>query len=178
MKYIQKNRKTIVIYLLIALLILGSAAVVWSVYHASQNGHQKATDTTESHSTSSKSQQNSKTDTEQNANPKSPVNNESMSDKDEKSLTAYITAANQTNETLQIRTLIEDLGNEGSCTLSLTKGSVSISRTSEIQPLSSLSTCKGFDLPLSELAPGEWSLAIDILISSRKTSIIKNITIQ
>lgn len=72
-----------------------------------------------------------------------------------------ITAANQTSSSYQIRALIEAVADNGTCTLTLTSsGGQSIVRTAGVQPLSTTSTCKGFDVPLSDLSPGTWNLLL------------------
>lgn len=71
-----------------------------------------------------------------------------------------ITAANQNESVYQIRTLIGNITSEGGCTLTLTKGSQVVTKTSGVQSLPSGSTCQGFNIPLSELSPGTWQLSI------------------
>lgn len=70
------------------------------------------------------------------------------------------TAASQNDDILQLRVLISTVENSGSCTLTLTKGSQSILKTSDTQAQANTSTCKGFDVPISELGPGSWQATI------------------
>jgi len=72
------------------------------------------------------------------------------------------TAANQSDSTVQIRVLISTVDSGGSCVLTLTSrssGSV-VTKQSSVQALSTTSTCQGFNIPLSELAPGIWLASI------------------
>jgi cytoskeletal protein RodZ len=72
-----------------------------------------------------------------------------------------ITAANQTASVLQVRTQIDIVADSGTCTLTLTKaGSATITQTAGIQSFASISTCKGFDIPLSQLSSGIWNIAL------------------
>lgn len=90
-----------------------------------------------------------------------------------------ITAANQNSSTLQIRTLISAVVNDGTCTLLLTGPSgQTVSHTSTVQPLSSTSTCKGFDVPNSDLSSGTWNLKLQYDNNSLTGSVSKNITIK
>ena len=73
-----------------------------------------------------------------------------------------ITAANQNGNLLQIRTSINGVSNQGTCKLSLTGPTAAITREVEIQALASSSTCKGFDIPTSELSKGTWTINLDI----------------
>lgn len=87
-----------------------------------------------------------------------------------------ITAANQSGSMLQIRTLIGALVNTGTCTLVLTSAlNSSVTKSSEVQPQSNTSTCKGFDVSTTELSPGEWKATItydsDTLTGSASTTI-------
>lgn len=74
-------------------------------------------------------------------------------------VTMSITAANQNGSLLQIRSLIEIVNSSGTCTLTLSKaGASSVVKTAGIQPLASSSTCQGFDVPVSQLSQGIWSV--------------------
>lgn len=79
-----------------------------------------------------------------------------------------ITAANQTDDLLQIRTLIDALAPTGSCALQLVKGDDSVQKTANTQNLANSSTCQGFDIAISELSPGTWKLSIAITMGERK----------
>lgn len=71
-----------------------------------------------------------------------------------------ITAANQNSSLLQIRVDIATLSS-GVCTLTLSKsGHADITKTAATQSLSNTSTCQGFDIPVSELSPGEWTIKV------------------
>lgn len=73
---------------------------------------------------------------------------------------ATLTAANQNGSTLQLRFSIGAVTNSGTCTLTLKKDSSVITKTAEIQALAGSSTCKGFDVPTTELAPGTWQIGM------------------
>lgn len=73
---------------------------------------------------------------------------------------ASLTAANQNGSLFQIRFDIGAVTNTGTCTLTLNKGSVTLTKTAGIQALAGSSTCKGFDIPISELSAGTWQLTL------------------
>jgi hypothetical protein len=111
--------------------------------------------------------------------PKTPVDNQPVDNGNTKdTLEASITAANQNGSTLQIRTLIEKVSASGTCTLKISKGAKTVTKTSDTQALSSASTCMGFDIPTSELSKGEWSLVITITIGDKKATLNKTVTIS
>lgn len=90
-----------------------------------------------------------------------------------------ITAANQTSSTYQIRALIEAVVSNGTCTLTLTNsGGQSVVQTAGVQALSTTSTCKGFDVPLSSLSPGTWNLVLSYDSPTLSGSATKSITVK
>lgn len=96
-----------------------------------------------------------------------------------KNVQVTITAANQNGPTLQIRTLISAVENNGTCTLVLShNGQNSVMKTANTQALSSASTCQGFDIPVTELSTGTWQATINYESSTLKGGATKNITIQ
>lgn len=70
------------------------------------------------------------------------------------------------------------LTNEGTCTLTLAKGSKTITKTANVQALPRTSTCKGFDIPLSELSSGQWNLTLHFENSTLVADATKQITVQ
>lgn len=76
------------------------------------------------------------------------------------SISMTITAANQNDTSFQIRSLISTVTNDGTCTLTLTQGTKTITKTAGVQAAANSSTCKGFDIPLGELSVGSWQAAI------------------
>lgn len=109
---------------------------------------------------------------------KTPINHEQVAEeKSNETVTANITAANQYDNTLQIRTLIEAVSAEGECKLTLSKGNQIISHTAGIHPLAHSSSCKGFDIPTDELSPGQWNITIDIHLPNKEAHVTKTITI-
>ncbi len=90
-----------------------------------------------------------------------------------------ITAANQTNDTLLIRTLIQTISSNGTCTLSMVgPDGKAYAATAGVQANPSTSTCQGFNVPMSALAPGSWHITIDFEDSSTKTTASKDVTLQ
>lgn len=87
--------------------------------------------------------------------PSNPQANTGKSD-----VTVGITAANQNGATIQVRTIIYTTTNTGSCTLIFTKGGTKVTKTASVQALPSSTTCKGFDIPTSELSAGKWQIAL------------------
>jgi hypothetical protein len=96
---------------------------------------------------------------------------------DKKNVQITITAANQNESTLQIRTLISAVDNTGICTLTLTSvGKTTVTKTANSQALASTSTCQGFDVLVSELSVGTWHAVIEygstLLVGSANQDIV------
>lgn len=62
--------------------------------------------------------------------------------------------------TLRIQTTISKISNSGSCTLTLEKAGTKKTYSSDVQALSSYSTCKGFSIDTAGFSPGTWDLSI------------------
>jgi len=77
-----------------------------------------------------------------------------------------VSAINQTSSMLQIRAIVDVLSDTGSCMLKLTKGSIVVTKTVSTQTLPSSMTCKGFDIPKTELSKGEWKITLTITAGS------------
>lgn len=98
-----------------------------------------------------------KRDTVDSDTPPVPV---SQPGSDKKSVEIIITAANQNNDLLQVRTQIATVTSAGKCTLTLTRSGKVVSKITDVQPLASTSTCMGFDVPVSELSVGSWQATL------------------
>ncbi|EDK72668.1 hypothetical protein TM7_0169 [candidate division TM7 genomosp. GTL1] len=89
-----------------------------------------------------------------------------------------ITAANQNSGQLQVRTIIQTV-NPGTCTLKLSRsGSQSITQTAPTQPLSSTSTCQGFNVSTSGLAKGAWHLTVTFKGANQQGTATEEVTIN
>lgn len=82
------------------------------------------------------------------------------SDNGKSTVNATMTAANQNGSLLQIRFDISAVTSAGTCTLTLKKGSSTVTKTAGVQALAGSSTCKGFDVQTSELSSGTWQLSL------------------
>lgn len=76
-------------------------------------------------------------------------------------LPVSISATNKTDSLLQIRVVIDTLVSSGTCTIVL-KNNTSVQRMVDTTPLASTSTCKGFDIPLSDLSAGQWTYTVTV----------------
>ncbi len=96
-----------------------------------------------------------------------------------KSVGMEITATNQDSTTVYIRVMIQAVVNSGICTLSMTgPNNKQYSATAEVQSLPSSTTCKGFNVPLNQLAAGTWKATIEFSNDTLAASTRKEVTVQ
>lgn len=144
-----------------------------STQTAKEDGGKKKSDnkdqdksTDKNNDSNSNNQSSSQTETDDRNGGKTPVQYEGTSPNRNDSLTGSITFASANNDTLQIRTNIDQLLESGTCQLNITgpNGQTYTSSTSIVTNPSS-STCSGFDVPLNQLGAnsgGKWNLVINL----------------
>lgn len=94
-------------------------------------------------------------------------------------LVVSITAANQNGATVTIRSFVDAVSSaSGTCTLAITNGSKSTTKTASTQAYPSGSTCQGFDIASSELGPGNWNAKLTVTIGTQSGSASQAITVQ
>lgn len=89
-----------------------------------------------------------------------------------------VTAKSQNGNLYQLRTQIDGVFSTGSCTLTITKGQQTITKTASIQALAQTSTCQGFDIPTSELSPGTWNIQLSFTSDQSSGSIGDTIEVK
>ena len=95
-----------------------------------------------------------------------------------KSVQVYITASGQNNDIYQVRSLIGALMDNGTCTLVLTQGSKTVTKIATTQALANSSTCRGFDIQVSELSAGQWQLVLSVSSPTLTGSTTSTISVQ
>lgn len=107
---------------------------------------------------------------------KSPTGNSTPS-LSETGLKTQITTATTQNGTVYIRNNINGIYQEGSCTLALSKDGKVVQKTAGIQPLPQSSTCKGFNIPTSELTSGKWKINLEVIIGDQKATATSEVAV-
>lgn len=77
-------------------------------------------------------------------------------------LSGAITHISVADGTVIVRTNIDQSLSSGTCSLTLKNGSKSVTKSAPIAQNPSSSTCQGFNIPVSELSNGKWSIAITV----------------
>ena len=85
------------------------------------------------------------------------------------SLSTEITMAQQSNDQITIRAIVQGT-TEGTCTLTLTRGSHTITRTAPVGVQASYALCQGFNIPVTQIPEkGQWKAKVTVT-SGDKTS--------
>ncbi len=96
-----------------------------------------------------------------------------------RSINAEITSINQSSTELHIRTILQTVTNSGTCTITMTHADGRVfSQSVDVQALSSSTTCKGFDIQLSELGEGSWATVLEFSNDNLSASTSINITVN
>lgn len=82
-------------------------------------------------------------------------------------LTVGFSAVNQNDSKLQVRVMIEEVLSSGQCNLTLTDSSKTVTKSAAVYPTASISTCQGFDIPVSELSNGTWNITVNVISGGR-----------
>lgn len=90
-----------------------------------------------------------------------------------------ITSDGVNGDTYSIRTLIDTVTSNGTCSLSMKSASgKTYSESVGVQPLSSNSTCRGFNIPLTSLSRGEtWHINLTLTSGDLQGSVEKDVSL-
>ena len=176
----NKRKKWIIPVIVLAILLAGASAGAFYYMNRTQPVTDTSNDVPEN--ARNKVNLNSPTDEQQKAGSdikKESLENENKSENSPtQNIPIIISAANQNGNTLQIRSLIQSVLGSGTCTIELSRNDQKISKTSGVQAMSSSSTCQGFDIPVSELSPGTWTIHLTISSEGGAGSASRTVEIQ
>jgi hypothetical protein len=182
---IQRNisRKTKIIYgVVLAIVLICSAFAAYAYVSRDKPQENKTSD--EQHVDTKpptdeqiKAGQDAKQKTvDEETNPKTPTPSDNGNTEQ---LAVTITAASQNYTTVSLRALISGtVSQSGNCTLIITNGTKSVTKTAATQALANSSTCQGFDMQTSELGAGTWKFQLTATIGSQSGSATKSIDVQ
>ena len=167
----KKSKKTLkIIAAVIAVILLAGGGVFayWQATKPNQNKDNQNNNQTNNQSgsstTSSEDDQNdissSTPSNETNTESKTP---EQYSDDSSSSSTQsgrLSINAFQADSVVRVTVSINQIWSSGTCSLSITNGTSSTTKTAPIQAMPSYSTCQGFSIPVSELGAGTWKLSL------------------
>jgi len=179
MKINRPSKKKAIIISLCALVVV--AAALFTAFYLKNQGDKKkeASDTKQQQAAGEQTKSNaidaSNGKAVANDTPPAPQPIEGSS---KSNVTITMTAGAQNGSVYQMRFQIDSPTSDGTCTLTLTKGTSTVTKTAKVQPLAKISTCEGFDVPVSELSPGQWSVNLSYESNTLTGSTTNTITVQ
>lgn len=176
----KSSKKIIILTILLAVIIFAGICFVY-IYTKNNkdsngvpNNSEQDLKKTASELDKNPNQQNAANDQKQNTvndNIDKPTNSVS------ENISVTLSASNKNGDVYQIRYLIQQAINEGTCTLVLTKDSDTVTKTASVQFLSSYSTCQGFNIPTSELGSGKWQAILTVKSGNSTGSTVHEINL-
>lgn len=94
------------------------------------------------------------------------------------SLSVSFSTINQNENGLQIRVMIQEVFTDGTCVVTLTHEDQVVTKTASIYPMASVSTCKGFEIPIAELSAGTWNIEATVTNHDRSGQAITTTEIK
>jgi len=176
----QKTRKKLLLTTLIVVIILALAygvfaaqAKIWPFPSANTVNLSPATNNEKSTGDQIKSDSVN----DDNQPPKETPSNDA--NPSTTSTSVLLSSTTQDSTTYHIRVLIDSVLNSGTCTLSMTKsGEQTYSSTADVQAGPSSSTCKGFDIPLTSLAVGNWTTTVTVTSGNTTGMVSQEISVK
>lgn len=153
--------RRIVIFAVIAVIAIAGSVMAWRHFHPAPSptiADQKTADQTKQidYQPPTADQKTNGATIKENAasEPTTPP------DQAQSSVNVLITSALVSSNALHIRSSIDTVSSSGTCSLKLENGAKVVTRDSDVQAMASSSTCKGFDIPSSELGTGTWKITL------------------
>ena len=191
MVQVVRNKKSnrvligVIIFMFVALLIVTIAVIVISGRKAQQ---EIGTNPTEQQSDEEQNSDDEDEDKEENNGSNGGENGEisgEVDENDENKITGNIDYRALVGDTLSIRTTINELFNDGTCSLTVTGPHEQVYKlTDKIIPNSaSTSTCVGFDINMDliekdeEQRAGKWTITIDLASGGRTGQLVSEMTL-
>lgn len=180
MKIKQKknSKRTAFTTISIVILLLLLAIVGW-VFAQSSHSNSSEPNTARPATATPKGNSGTMTPSTVNSSTNESVKNPTSTTTPTNDLSVLITSKSQNTQTLQIRAEINKLLATGTCSITLTQGPSTVKPNPvAIQNLASTATCQGFDVPLSDLKPGDWNFVLQVVSGEKTASVTDKVTIN
>lgn len=185
----RKNKKKLMITTLVVLALVVAGLLWYFAFFTSRSADGGKESVASTKETDTKSQGDNSDD--KSSDTSTNTKNQSVSHEAEKdlpqlyegenassssSLSGAITSKSVTEDTLIIRSTINQLVS-GTCTLTMTSGGKTVTKTAEVIQNPSTSSCAGFDVPVSELGSGQWSIDIKVTSGDKSMNLTDKVDI-
>ena len=191
MVQVVRNKKSnrvligVIIFMFVALLIVTIAVIVISGRKAQQEiGANPTEQQSDEEQNSDDEDEGKEENNEHNSGENGEISGE-VDENDENKITGNIDYRALVGDTLSIRTTINELFNDGTCSLTITGPHEQVYKlTDKIIPNSaSTSTCVGFDINMDlvekdeEQRAGKWTITIDLASGGRTGQLVSEMTL-
>ena len=192
MVQVVRNKKSnrvligVIIFMFVALLIVTIAVIVISGRKAQQEIGTNPTEqqSSEEQNSGDEEDEGKEESNESNSGENGEISGE-VDENDENKITGNIDYRALVGDTLSIRTTINELFNDGTCSLTITGPHEQVYKlTDKIIPNSaSTSTCVGFDINMDlvekdeERRAGKWTITIDLASGGRTGQLVSEMTL-
>lgn len=181
----KSSKKALIITILSVLLIAGVGVGTYALLSQSD----KAEDSSSTNNDSRSRTNNSETEPNNGTSANNPDTTSHESEKDippsyegenvdnSQTLTGVINYKSVVDGNVVIRTTINQMLGSGTCSLTLSNGQRTVTRSSGIVQNPSSSTCEGFSVPTSELGSGSWDINIQVASDNRTGTLSDSISL-
>lgn len=163
--HVTKRRKYLIFAVVIALLTIPIGVYSFGLLSAHRPSETQATDTINYQPASQEEIKAGDEVKKDSVNPSDTKDNsvEQDSTTQKQNIDIDITHSSRSGQYFSIGVMIQKVLTSGECKLTMTSTSgKSYSNSAAIQPVTNYSTCKGFEIPLSDLSSEEWTIYINI----------------
>lgn len=181
----KSSKKALIIAISSVLLIAGVGVGTYALLSQSDKGEDSSSTNSDRQSRTSDSETESNKGASTN-NPDTtghepekdiPPSYEGESVDNSQTLTGVISYKSVVDGSLVIRSTINQMLGSGTCSLTLSNGQRTVTRSSGIVQNPSSSTCEGFSVPTSELGSGSWDINIQVASDNRTGTLSDSISL-
>jgi cytoskeletal protein RodZ len=163
MKLKPKSSKKKIIFLILGIIALLVAGVVgYALYNTQQKNTKDTNETSDFKDANPLDEQSEKQQQSYEDQKKEEQADNHDNTPPDATLEITFTSVGQMDATVRVRAEINALLEGGTCTLTLTKDTSTLTKTAATYPTANASTCQGFDIPTTELSAGTWNITLEV----------------
>lgn len=182
-KYNSIGRKTPIyrhpwLYIVLVIIVAATVFGIWFAFFRPQNTETEVIDTSDntigSVPSETKAQGKDAEKEDENAatgKKQTPAQYDGEDPNQLDEITGYISYSAVNYDHYTIRLTLNQYLTSGTCELTMKSGNNTVTKTAEVINSASTSTCQGFDIPLSELPSGDWSVKIKVAADNKTGTI-------
>ncbi len=171
----KQSKKPIIAIIIILVVLIAGGGVAYALVSNQQDSKPTETTSTSESTLKENNTNNSEPSSEQidaaNQTKEESVNRQP----DTTNVSVSIMAYKKDGYTVKVDSTINAALNSGKCELTISNSDVTKTYSADIQQLANYSTCKGFDIPVSDLSSGRWIIKLNVNSQNYKGTASSNI---